>query len=125
MGSSPNARPKIKVKGVQSQWYVEAGDLGRIATCHGCYITRAGYCYDHKARQGDKVDPSWLRKHDELVSLLREKKLVVLTQDEVTEGDPLPTIRRTGYSGIFSIDDVNEVDGVLTFRLVERIADVV
>ena|SRR5680860_637493 len=98
--------------------------LGRIATCHSYYLTRAGYRYDHKARQGDNIDPAWLRKYDELVSLLREKKLVVLTQDEVIEGDPLPTISRTGYTGIFSIDDVEECDGVLTFRLFERIADV-
>jgi hypothetical protein len=83
--------------------------------------------HEHWYRRGLYHDPNAYRdnpaKWDELIQSIREKKRVILTRDKVV--DELKSFERTGYIGVFEVDDISRDGFDLKFRFVKRLAHLV
>lgn len=116
-------RPTVKVRGHQGKWYADAGEFGRLPTAHKRYFNGLNYHYDH-AKHADALQPGWRTKYAGLLDMLRDRHMVIMTEDQVTpDGTPTGKYSRLNCVGIFEIADLVEVDGVLNFRLTKRVAD--
>lgn len=64
---------------------------------------------------GVSDDPHW----PPFIQAIRSTKVVILTQDKVVDG----SFTRTGYVGLFAVDDVEVDANELRFTFVDRITD--
>lgn len=82
--------------------------------------------HDHWYKKGEYHDPNAYRtptkkKWDDLIAAIREQKLVILTKDKVI--DELSSFDRTGYIGIFEVENVTVTGNDLRYQFVKRVAN--
>src|SRR5687767_5695554 len=106
------AMPKFKAHGHRGSWFADVN--GEHLPCvHAHWWKGSGY-HDPYARPGDA-------KFEKLLQGIRETGRGVVTKDDVSDGGR--TFKRTGYVGVFKIEDPQLDDDGLRFRITNRIAD--
>jgi len=106
-----------KVRGQRGSWFASAG--GELLPCVHAHWFKDEWYADpgaHPGHPGHPGHPQW----DEFIAAIKASKKVILTADNVDEAG---NFERTGYIGIFSVNDVAVSDGILTFKFVERLED--
>jgi hypothetical protein len=105
--------PKYKAEGQRGSWFANVN--GETLPCvHKHWLKKDLYHDPNAYRQNSK-------KWDDLIAAIRDKKRVILTDDNVK--DELQSFERTGYIAVFEIDDVS-LDGFdLRFRFTKRTAN--
>ena len=105
-------RPQYKVKGERGSWFANVNGE-RLPCVHQYWITGTQHRSFRTIQNG--------AKDLALVKAIRELKKVVVTTDIVF--DEGCEFERTGYVGVFAVDNVDWRRGELVFDLVERLAD--
>lgn len=118
---------KVHIKGSQGSWDAEVTyEDGRKETlaCLHAYFWKT-------TPKGPMYDDPWpeevrkLSKFEKHVALIKEKGRVIMTTDETdpSRSRGLGFFTRTGYTGVFAIDDFVLDDDSMRLRLTERIAN--
>jgi hypothetical protein len=100
----------VKPKGQQGSWFAK-WDGEDLPCVHDHWRTGAIYRDPH-------VDDR--KQWSNFIEALRTGRKAILTKSEVT--GPL-ALRRAGYLSLWTIDDVEAGDGVLTFRFVKKLRE--
>lgn len=122
-------RMKLKCKGSQGSWEATVfypDKKQEVLACAHAHWTKGG---PDGLRYHDPWTPELMRtkKFARYVELLRSKGRVILTSDEVNEAGERGGgyFKRTGYQGIFKIEELTVDESGMKFRLTKRLADVV
>jgi hypothetical protein len=95
-------------------WYARVEDYGILPVLHWHCLTGAMYRQDCRTSLPDVKE--WKA---EQAAALKKHGLVIITYDDVRR----KPWKRVSYVGLFSICDIRYDDYVLTFRLVQQLAN--
>ncbi|MBB3264042.1 hypothetical protein FHW79_001657 [Azospirillum sp. OGB3] len=104
---------KVKAIGQRGSWFADV-DGERLPCVHQHWVAGNRY-HDPQAIPGEK-------KWDELIGAIRRGR-VILTKDKVSADQR--SFKRRGYVAVFAVDDVKVYGNDLTFRLANRISELV
>lgn len=106
-----------KAVGSRGSWFASVD--GEQLPCVHRHWMKGMYHADPGYVEGESQWPA-------LVSAIRAKKRVILTNDEafpVSENKHGMGFTRTGYIAVFAVENIEADEGSLRFKLVERICD--
>ena len=122
------SKAKIKVRGTQGSWLVDADIPGigkvKLPTAHQEFIKGTDLQYRRTDALGQMVQthPAKYRKWKDA---LLEHKMVVVTLDKWTADEG--KVQRRGYVGIFEVSDIkiSPDDAEHSFRIAGKVIDTV
>jgi hypothetical protein len=115
---------QVAIRGSQGSWEAdvtyEDGSKEKLACLHAYFWPR-GQTYD------DPLTPEvrQMRKFEKHVALIKEKGRIIMTTDKIdpTKSRGLGFFTRTGYIGVFAVEDFELDDNGMRLLLTKRIAN--